>query len=388
MGIFGKKDKKGDDDLARRVEEYNQKILSGSSETRAEEPTDDLAQLVEKFNSQYNPQPVKQAATTKRKGSSTEPYAEYFPDLNRSYKVFPNQLELARDVVEAAEFYSQGIIKGVHQFRANGVGPLNEDGSPQFENLEDLYRGYLYQGLIKIHLQYALYGMPQILETVLALCDQEGKQHLKAFISMADLKPLLAYAFDKLIVPIAKGSDPLATAHAFTINMPSWIRVRSIDPNQWRVENLAEADYSDAGILDNFNKTSRFFQSGFFAAFTESKHLSAFINDPDDGLSSVDANYKNTWVSTNLTHALKSVKRLGYNSFTLDQYPNQGLNIAALFLFCMHQINNDMITQDSGGNILVQSYEKRYDYRDIAAYPQESQMMASQAGAYVFERLI
>lgn len=205
---------------------------------------------------------------------------------------------------------------------------------------------------------------------------------------MADLKPLLAYALDKLIVPIANGSDPLATAHAFTINMPSWIKVKSIDPNQWQVEDLDNADYSDAGILDNFNKTSRFFQSGFFAAFTESKHLSAFINDPDDGLSLIDANYRNTWVSTNLTHALKSVRRLGFNSFNLEQYPNQGLNIAVLFLFCMHQINNDIITKDTGDTILVQSYEKRYDYKIIAAYPKESQMMASQSGAYIFEKLI
>lgn len=134
--------------------------MSGSSEAKAEKQTESLAELVEKFNSQYNPPTVKQAVSTKRKSSSTESYGQYFPNLNRSYKVFPNQLELARDVLGAAEFYSQGIIKAVHQFHANGVGPLNEDGSPKFENLEDLYRGYLYQGLIKIHLQYALYGMP------------------------------------------------------------------------------------------------------------------------------------------------------------------------------------------------------------------------------------
>lgn len=302
--------------------------------------------------------------------SERSDYASFFPNLNRNYEVNPDSVNNANTIIAVFDKLYKSVIQGTKLF-VEGTGP-QKDGDPIFDDIESFYKHNIYGGLISYHLQSALYSQPKLFSTVMALCEQTNKAHLKDLIAFSSLKPFLAYAYDQLIVPVMKGGDVKKVSHSFIANAPSWLQVD--------IENFE--DNSKTAILNRFLKYAATLQLGIFIASAQTGILKRIVDNPLEEVSDIAKEYSVTWISTNLSNALMMMKKMSnYQSAGLDYYPNQGPNIALMVLFYMQQLNIDVFGDGK------KAY--RYPVDDIAKFEDPSiAMRASQGGKVIFEEYV
>jgi hypothetical protein len=359
VASFNKKGQQTDE-LDSQIEELRQKLASNKNM-----PARVREQLTELLNSlqQAKDKAKSQVKSAPSKDDTAQEYREFFPRFKSSYKVHDEFASSANDMMDFFRDLDSHLIECTRTQPAS--------------TLESHYKDMVYNNLIRVHLYSALFGQPGLMETTLAFADREGMPWLKRYIALSDLKPLLAYTFDKVIAPAVSGQNAKSLIASYAENAPSWINPAL------SYEQLKHA--SDEQIRDHFMQFVRFLHLGPIQVLTQAGFFEAIIENPEQGTSSVGA-YKNTWVSTNLKHAISNLgmmKDVGYVS--LDEYPNQGPNIALLFMFFGYQLNQD-VRRDGSGNVIGST--QRYDASDIPSFGEHAtQVMASQSGSYIFEGL-
>lgn len=357
------------------------KKLTGQVRGKEEQETiteKDLAKLVENYNKKHSNNIASKInnnetvnADVEKVGSATTKYSGFFPDLNREYKITEPNVIIARKLIDFYEHIRSDVIGNTKLFY-KGKGPTEDNNEPLYDSLEDYYKEVVFRQIIRVHLQTAFYSLPGLFSTTMAICDKENKAYLKDLIAFSSMKPLLAYAFDKLICPIAKGEEGNAVAHQFSASIPSWIRDYEMPPK----------DYSDQAIISNFLTVARYYQVELFILSVQTGYLKELFYNPKLALSNLPKGYDTTWVSTNLLHSIQTIKQMGgIEKMSLEEYPKQGLNLAMLILLYMHQQDNDFY--EDGNSSL------RYELGMISQFPEgPNQMLASQAGGVIFGTLM
>lgn len=296
-------------------------------------------------------------------------YINFFPNLDRAYEVMPDCVEYAKKIINIFGELYQLVIEGTRLF-VDGDGPL-KNNEPMFDDLESMYKHYVFGGLINYHLQSGLYTQPAMFNTVMALCSKPGAKHLKDLIAFSSLKPLLAYAYDKLIVPVMKGEDSTRVMYSFIGAAPSWLQV-DIEEHD---------DLSDEAIITRFLNYARSLQLGLFISSAQTGFLKKIVDDPLDATREIAKEYGDTWVSNNLSNSMMLMKVSGYKNVELANFPNQGPNIALMLLFYMQQLNMNAFP---GGKT-----EYRYPVEDILTFKDPTEMMgAFNGGKAIFEHMI
>ncbi|MFM0417394.1 hypothetical protein [Paraburkholderia aromaticivorans] len=354
------------EDIDAQIEELKRKLASTSNMPVALKKQ--LTELLDVLQQAKNNAKTQTTQTSKVKSApskddTAQEYREFFPRFKSSYTVHDDFASSANDMMD---FFRD---LDAHLIECTRTQPAN--------TLDNHYKDMVYNNLIRVHLYSALYGQPGLMETTLAFADREGMPWLKRYIALSDLKPLLAYTFDKVIAPAVSGQNAKSLIASYAENAPSWINP------ELSYEQLKHA--SDEQIRDHFMQFVRFLHLGPIQVLTQAGFFEAIIENPEQGTSGLQA-YKNTWVSTNLKHAISNLgmmKDVGYVS--LDEYPNQGPNIALLFMFFGYQLNQD-VRRDNSGNVIGST--QRYDASDIPSFGEHAtQVMASQSGSYIFEGL-
>lgn len=362
VASFNKKGQQTDE-LDGQIEELRQKLASNKNM-----PARVREQLTELLNNlqQAKNKAKSQVKSAPGKDDTAQEYREFFPKFKSNYKVHDEFASRATDMMDFFKDLDAHLINCVR------TQPASE--------LEGHYKDIIYNNLIRVHLYSALFGQPGLMETTLAYADRDGMPWLKRYVALSDLKPLLAYSFDKVIVPAITnpGQNIPNLIEGYVSNAPSWIHP------ELRYSQLSNA--SDEQIRDNFMQFVRFIHLNPIQVLAQAGYFKAILDNPEQGTSGI-AEFKDTWVSTNLKHAISNLGMMkSVGPVSLAEYPNQGLNIALLFMFFGYQLNQD-VQRDHHGNVIGSS--PRYDASDIPSFSDERvQVMASQSGSYIFEDLI
>lgn len=285
-------------------------------------------------------------------------YAAFFPNFKEKYKTHEEKVSQAQALFDFYDELYDDIIKSAKEESGNHSA------------VEDCFKFYTYKQLIRVQLQSAALTQPAVMETAFALADEAGKPYLKKLMGFTSMKPLLAHAFATLFSATMRDEPAGSIAQKFNATMPSWIRDMDLAEDFTRT--------SGEHIIDSFLNAARFYQATFFSMAVTSGWLAGIIDNPEKAIESIPEDFRDTWVSTNLQHAIHSLKRVGSANANLYHLPNQGLNLALLVLLFMHQQNND----SENGNLTP-----RYDAKSIPRFDKSLHAIVSQAGSYIFENL-
>ncbi|SAL24582.1 hypothetical protein AWB71_01323 [Caballeronia peredens] len=305
----------------------------------------------------------------------TTDFTPYYPKFKTGYESYPQHEERAKNVVEVMTDFCRQVIEITRAF-TYAPGPLNKDGNPKFESLDQAYKVAFLHNLTGYWHRTAMMGQAGLMSTALALCEKSSKPYVREVFTMAQAKPFFAYTFENFISPLIADGDPKEVARNFRAKMPRSLMNFSMQP---------EPDWSDEQIIQNFCRACCLYMSATLSLGAESGRLSAALSDPDQVQAILPEDYRDVWSVVNFKNAIISVKRMvdmtGQQA-RLSEYPNQGPALALMaFLYTdLQQVNIDMSNQTLP--------TQRHPAGPIARLPdtQENSMICIQT-ATIFENL-
>ncbi len=252
------------------------------------------------------------------------------------------------------------------------------------DDIEDYFKHIYYRMLIDFHLKLATFIQPGLMSTLLRLADDNGKSYLKPLIHFGHHKRMLATMFQELIVPVGRGAEAEKQVHQFSSKLvPSPSVIFDSQALEQAVSTNGKIDKAE--VVDVFMEWSVFIQSALATQLAQSRYLEGFLNESPKATTNLDE-ANDTWVVYCLNHALDSWKKFGKRG--LDHYPNQGPNVALLFCFLGHVINMDMNIDESTGVPIASSFTPRYNLADIPKLSGKENLMTTQTGSHIFEKMI
>ncbi|ONU47729.1 hypothetical protein A8E62_31935 [Burkholderia cenocepacia] len=352
---------------------------------RGIEVSDSILDMVSNFAEEHGRNKVKEASSEQPKQEVKEAPksgpASFFADQPRKteYQLHSNFAKDAEEIANVFLEMAKELINGVRQASTNG------------DNIENVFKHFCYQHVIRYHLQSVAFAQPGLMESILYYCQGFNRPdlHLVEMVTLAHWRPLLEVAYEELYVPILSekvksAEDQERILSSFNKKLPLTGSVK--DGSEY-------FQMSDEEIILNFLEVIPFYQAVFLSMpFTMARNeLSPLITEGKDYLLKQSGEYKQTWVTTTLMFAYDTIvdmKKMG-RGLDLDQFPNQGPNFALLMLFFFHQINIDMKMGNVNGVPVAKGMEQRYPLEIIPdVEPVKENMMIAMAGSYIFEELV
>ncbi|WP_175888069.1 hypothetical protein [Burkholderia contaminans] len=350
---------------------------------RGIEVSDSTLNTVSQFAEDYARNKAKEANAEQPKQEVKEaPKPGFFDDKPKKteYKLNPNFAENAENLADIFKQVAEGLIKEVREASHSG------------NSVEDVFKHYCYQHVIRYHLQSAAFAQFSLMESTLHYCQKINRPelHLVEMVTLAHWRPLLEIAYEELHAPILNGEVKSVEDQNKIVQNFQRIARNVVSGMK---DNSEYRNMTDEEIIVDFLEVIPFYQVMFldmpFAIAIGG--LSPLVNETKDYLLRQSDEYNQTWVTTALMFAYDTaldMKKMGMG-IGLDQYPNQGPNFALLMLFFFHQINQDMKIEDSNGVPLATGMEPRYPLSIIPEVERvKENMMIAMAGSHVFEELV
>lgn len=338
------------------------------------------AELAEEMEGWGNPSKAEQPKQEVKEA----PKRSFFDDKPKKteYKLHPNFAENAENLADIFKQVAEALVKEVREAVSTG------------NFVEDVFKHYCYNHVIRYHLQSAAFAQPALMESTLHYCQKINRPelHLVEMVTLAHWRPLLEIAYQELHAPILNGE--VKSVEDQNKIVQSFQRIARNVVSGMK-DNSEYLNMTDEEIIIDFLEVIPFYQVVFLAMpFTMARNeLSPLVNETKDYLLRQSDEYNQTWVTTALMFAYDTaleMKKMGMGmGIGLDQYPNQGPNFALLMLFFFHQINQDMKIGDSNGVPVATGMEPRYPLSIIPEVERvKENMMIAMAGSHVFEELV
>lgn len=353
---------------------------------RGIEVSDSILDMVSNFAEEYGRNKVKEASSEQpeqevKEAPKSGP-ASFFADKPKKtkYELRSNFAKEAENIAGIFKQVAEKLISDVRQASTNG------------DNIENVFKHFCYQHVIRYHLQSAAFAQPALMESILYYCQGFNRPdlHLVEMVTLAHWKPLLEIAYQELYVPVLieqvksleDQNKAIRSFHRKARSVLSGMKDRETYRNM-----------TDEEIVLDFLEVIPFYQVLFLTSpFNDSRdELSPLITEGKDYLLKQSGKYNKTWITTTLLFAYENALDMrGYGKgIGLDQYPNQGPNFALLMLFFFHQINMDVNFTEENGVPFASGMEQRYPLEIIPdVEPVKENMMIAMAGSHVFEELV
>lgn len=347
-------------------------MFAQASETLGVKRQAELAEEMKEWGNPSNAEQPKQEV-------KEAPKPGFFDDKPKKteYKSHPTYDEAARKTVEVFKQVAEELVRNVRKALANGG------------NVENVFKFYCYEHVIRYHLQSAAFAQFPMMESMLYHCQQINRPelHLVEFVTLAHWKPLLEIAYEELYAPIL--NEQVKSLEDQNKVVQNFQRIARNVVSGMK-DNSEYRNMTDEEIIVDFLEVIPFYQVLFLMSpLSDSREkLSPLITEGTDYLLKQSGKYNKTWVTTSLMFAYENVmdmRKFG-KGIGLDQFPNQGPNIALLMLFFFHQINMNVNFNDNGA---VSGTEPRYPLEEIPEIePVKENMMVAMVGSHIFEELV